>query len=176
MGFGPGTVRTPIIHREDFEMAKRPKARSKNERLSEARSRASSARQTTRQAGKKRSGAVRVASNALGSALDSLVNSPRGREILASAIVAAASAAAAALVKSSDSPQVAKAREAVADTADQVASATKDLSDAAAGALAEVVATAMRAILPASVTGFDAELGGRASASPHLEAGARGDL
>ncbi len=152
-------------------MAKRPKARSKNERLNEARSRTSSARQTTPQAGKKRSGSIKVASRALGSALDSLVNSPRGREILASAIVAAASAAAAALVKSPESPQVAKAREAVADTADQVASATKDLSDAAAGALAEVVAAAVRSFLPASVTAGRPETRGPAPASPSPEFG-----
>ena len=85
-------------------------------------------------------------------ALDGLVNSPRGREILASALVAAASAAAAALVKSPDSPQVAKAREAVSEAGEQVTSATKDLSAAAAGALAEVVTEAARSFLPASVT------------------------
>ena len=62
----------------------------------------------------------------LTNALDSLVNSERGREILASALVAAASAAAAALVKRSDSPQVAKAREAANEAGDQMASATKD--------------------------------------------------
>jgi hypothetical protein len=71
-------------------------------------------------------------------ALSTLINSPRGREILASAIVAAASAAAASLVRS-DSPQVAKARDAIADAGDQVASVTKDLSTAAAGALAGMV-------------------------------------
>ena len=86
-------------------------------------------------------------------ALDALVNSPRGREILASALVAAASAAAAALVKRSDSPQVAKAREAVSEVGDQVATATKDLSEVAAGALAEIVTDAARSLLPASLTG-----------------------
>ncbi len=86
----------------------------------------------------------------LTSALDGLVNSPRGREILASALVAAASAAAAALIKSSDSRQ--DAREAVADVGDQVATATKDLSEAAAGALAEIVTGAARSFLPASLT------------------------
>jgi hypothetical protein len=89
----------------------------------------------------------------LTSALDSLVNSPRGREILASALVAAASAAAAALVKSPDSPQPAKARLAAADVADQVAEATKDLSEVAAGALADMVTGAARSLLPASITG-----------------------
>jgi hypothetical protein len=85
-------------------------------------------------------------------ALDSLVNSPRGREILASAIVAAASAAAAALVKSPDSPQPAKARLAAADVGDHVAEATKDLSEVAAGALADMVTSAARSLLPTSLT------------------------
>jgi hypothetical protein len=84
----------------------------------------------------------------LTNALDALVNSPRGREILAGALVAAASAAAAALVKRSDSPQVAKAREAVSDVGDQVARATK----VAAGALSGIVTDAARSLLPASPT------------------------
>ena len=63
----------------------------------------------------------------LTNALDSLVNSERGREILASALVAAASAAAAALVKRSDSPQVDKAREAAIEAGDQVASGDEGL-------------------------------------------------
>jgi len=87
----------------------------------------------------------------LTNALDGLVNSPRGREILASAIVAAASAAAAALVKRSDSPQVNKAREAANEVGDQVASVTKDLTDVAAGAVADFVTGAARSLLPASV-------------------------
>ena len=88
----------------------------------------------------------------LTSALDSLVNSPRGREILASAIVAAAGAAAAALVKNPDSPQPAKARLAAADVGDQLAEATKDLSEVAAGALADMITGAARSLLPASLT------------------------
>ncbi len=108
----------------------------------------------------RRSTVGRAIPKALTSALNSLVNSPRGRELLASALVAAASAAAAALVNRPDSPQVAKARKAVADTTDQVASATKDISDAAVGALAQVVAGAMRSFLPATVRG------GRASSGP----------
>jgi len=86
--------------------------------------------------------------------LDSLVNSPRGREILASALVAAATAAAAALVKSSGSAQVAKVREAVAisEVGDQVAAVTKDLSEVAAGALADIVTDAARSVLPSSLT------------------------
>jgi len=93
----------------------------------------------------------------LTNALDGLVNSPRGREILASAIVAAASAAAAALVKRSDSPQVDKAREAANEVGDQVASVTKDLTDVAAGAVADFVTGAARSLLPASVSGGNAK-------------------
>jgi hypothetical protein len=65
----------------------------------------------------------------LANALDTLINSPRGREILASAVVAAASAAAAALTKSSDHNEVTKARPAAAEAGKQL---TQDLSDAAA--------------------------------------------
>jgi len=89
----------------------------------------------------------------LTNALDNLVNSERGREILASALVAAASAAAAALVKRSDSPQVAKAREAANEAGDEVASATKDLTEVAAGVVADMVTGAARSLLPASLTG-----------------------
>jgi hypothetical protein len=85
----------------------------------------------------------------LTNALDTLINSPRGREILASAIVAAATAAAAALMKSSDSRQVAKAREAAADAGSQV---TKDLSEVAGGVVADIVTGAARTLLPASLT------------------------
>lgn len=84
----------------------------------------------------------------LRNALDSLVNSERGREILASALVAAASAAAAALVKSSDSPQPAKARLAAAEVSEQVGEATKDISEVAAGAVADLVTGAVRSLLP----------------------------
>jgi hypothetical protein len=83
-------------------------------------------------------------------ALDTLINSPRGREILAGAIVAAATAAAAALMKSSDRRQFAKAREVAADAGSQV---TKDLSDVAAGVVADIVTSSARMLLPASLTG-----------------------
>ena len=83
-------------------------------------------------------------------ALDTLINSPRGREILAGTLVAAATAAAAALMKSTDRRQVAKAREAAADAGSQV---TKDLSEAAAGVVADIVTGAARTLLPASLTG-----------------------
>jgi hypothetical protein len=86
----------------------------------------------------------------LKNALDSLVNSERGREILASALVAAASAAAAALVKSSDSSLPAKARIAAADVGEQVGEATKDVSELAGGVVADLVTGAVRSLLPKS--------------------------
>ena len=79
-------------------------------------------------------------------ALDSLVNSPRGREFLAAAIVAAASAAAAALVESSNKAQAGRARDAASDASDQI---TKDLSEAAAGVVAGIISGAARSIFPA---------------------------
>jgi hypothetical protein len=82
--------------------------------------------------------------------MDTLINSPRGREILAGAIVAAATAAAAALMKGSDKRQVAKAREVAADAGSQV---TKDVSEVAASVVADIVTGAARTLLPASVTG-----------------------
>jgi hypothetical protein len=88
----------------------------------------------------------------LANALDTLLSSPRGREILAGAIVAAASAAAAALMKSSDKQQVAKAREAAADAGSHV---TKEISEVAAGVVADMVTGAARTLLPSSVTGED---------------------
>ena len=82
-------------------------------------------------------------------ALDALVNSPRGREILGSALVAAATAAAAALVKNPETSGAAtKARDAANEAGDQVATATRDLSQAAAGALADIVTGAARSLLP----------------------------
>ena len=86
----------------------------------------------------------------LKNALDSLVNSERGREILASALVAAASAAAAALVKSSDSSLPGKARIAAADVGEQVGEATKDVSELAGGVVADLVTGAVRSLLPRS--------------------------
>jgi hypothetical protein len=85
----------------------------------------------------------------LANALDTLINSSRGREILASAVVAAASAAAAALTKSSDHDEVTKAREAAADAGKQL---TQDLSEAAAGVVAGIVTEAARSLLPRSLT------------------------
>jgi hypothetical protein len=90
---------------------------------------------------------IRVPST-LRNALDNLVNSERGRELLASALVAAATAAAAALVKSSDSSQPAKARLAAADVGDQAGEATKDVTEFAAGAVADLVTGAVRTFLP----------------------------
>src|ERR671935_1880592 len=56
----------------------------------------------------------------LANALDTLINSPRGREILAGAVMAAAAAAAAALTKSSDPSELKKARHTAADAGKQV--------------------------------------------------------
>jgi hypothetical protein len=83
---------------------------------------------------------------ALTNALDSLVNSPRGREILAAAIVAAASAAAAALVEGSNKAGAARARDAASDAGDRI---TRDLSEAAAGVVASVISNAAQSLLPA---------------------------
>jgi hypothetical protein len=83
---------------------------------------------------------------ALTNALDSLVNSPRGREILAAAIVAAASAAAAALVEGSNKAEAARARDVASDAGDRV---TRDLSEAAASVVAGVISTAAQSLLPA---------------------------
>jgi hypothetical protein len=142
-------------------MAKAPKARSAKTRATKRRADKGApskkrAKKTTA-ARTRASAPTRVMGvtlpKTLTSALDSLVNSARGREILASALVAAASAAAAALVKRSDSPQVAKAREAANEAGDQVASATKDLTEVAASAVADMVTGAARSLLPASLTG-----------------------
>jgi hypothetical protein len=85
----------------------------------------------------------------LAHALDNLISSPRGREILASALLAAASAAAAALTKSSDQKEVTQARQAAADAGKQL---TQDLSEAAAGVVAGIVTEAARSLLPTSLT------------------------
>jgi hypothetical protein len=86
----------------------------------------------------------------LRNALDTLINSPRGREILASALVAAASAAAAALTKGSDAKEVREARREAADAGKQL---TQDLSDAAASVVAGIVSDAARSLLPSSLIG-----------------------
>jgi hypothetical protein len=85
----------------------------------------------------------------LANALDTLINSPRGREILAGAVMAAAAAAAAALTKSSDPSELKKARHAAADAGKQV---TQDLSEAAATVVAGMVTDAARSLLPKSLT------------------------
>ena len=139
-------------------MARTPKARSAKRPSTTSKGRGAKKPAKNKRATKARaSAATRVMGVAvpktLTNALDGLVNSPRGREILASAIVAAASAAAAELVKRSDSPQVEKAREAATEVSDQVASVTQDLTEVAAGAVADFVTGAARSLLPASVTG-----------------------
>jgi hypothetical protein len=148
-------------------MAKAPKAPSAKRRGTASKGRTVKAAPTKKRATKSKPARPRASAptrvmgvtvpKTLTNALDSLVNSARGREILASALVAAASAAAAALVKRSDSPQVAKAREAANEAGDQVASATKDLTEVAASAVADIVTGAARSLLPASLTGGDAK-------------------
>src|SRR3954471_5626623 len=49
------------------------------------------------------------------------------------------------------------AREAANEVGDQVASATKDLTEVAAGAVADIVTGAARSLLPASLTGGDGD-------------------
>jgi hypothetical protein len=84
-------------------------------------------------------------------ALDSLVNRPRGRKLLASALVAAAGAAAAALTNASDSDDRDERRSDKGE--DPIKSATNDLSLAAAGALAEMATGAVQSLLPTSLGG-----------------------
>jgi hypothetical protein len=74
--------------------------------------------------------------------LDSLVNSQRGRELLASALVAAAGAAAAALVKSSDKTDERDHEGRPVDIDRPPESGTNGLALAAAGALAEMATRA----------------------------------
>jgi len=89
----------------------------------------------------------------LSNALESLVNSPRGRKLLASALVAAAGAAAAALANAPDDDERDdRAAERLNET-DPLKTATKDLSMAAAGALAEMATGAVQSLLPASLGG-----------------------
>ena len=135
--------------------AKRPRSGSQASKSSSAKVRGATraSKKSSRASIKKSSRAstsVMVTPPTLKNALDSLVNSERGREILASALVAAATAAAAALVKSSDSSQPAKARIAAADVGEQVGEATKDVSELAGGVVADLVTGAVRSLLPKS--------------------------
>jgi len=82
--------------------------------------------------------------------LDTLLGSPFGREVLAGALVAAAGAAASYLIKHRPSrDQIAEAGEAAAEVGAEGASATKDMTQAAAAALAELVTVAAEKYLPA---------------------------
>ncbi|HYC02251.1 MAG TPA: hypothetical protein VED40_03105 [Azospirillaceae bacterium] len=85
-------------------------------------------------------------------ALNSLLGNDVGRQLLADALVAAATAAAGVLAArhkpelrqagQAVGEQLADARDTVVDTAQQAGSATRDLAHAAAGALAHVVTDA----------------------------------
>lgn len=81
-----------------------------------------------------------------------LISSDLGREILADALIAAAGAAAAALTRTRPAKQ---AGSAVADAGSQAA----DMTQTAAGAVANVVTEAARHFLPASLTGEGEETG-----------------
>ena len=91
----------------------------------------------------------------LSNALDSLVNSPRGRKLLASALVAAAGAAAAALANAPDDDDRDDRDDERSsnESGDPLKTATKDLSLAAAGALAEMATGAVQSLLPTSSGG-----------------------
>ena len=91
----------------------------------------------------------------LSNALDSLVNSPRGRKLLASALVAAAGAAAAALANAPDDNDRDDRDDERSsnESSDPLKTATKDLSLAAAGALAEMATGAVQSLLPTSLGG-----------------------
>src|SRR5215210_6752010 len=90
----------------------------------------------------------------MSSALDSLVSSPAGRKVLASALVAAAGAAAAALAKASDDDgddrEDGRGDERRSEgRSDPLRSTTKNVGLAAAGvALAEMATGAVQSMLP----------------------------
>jgi hypothetical protein len=89
-------------------------------------------------------------------AVSTMLNNPLGREILAGAIVAGATAAAAALVKHRPSAgQVADAGEGVVDAGGATAGIASDAVQDAASTLAGVVASAAKMILPDALTGTD---------------------
>ena len=108
---------------------------------------------------------VKVPKTLRKNALVTLFDSPIGREILADAIVAAATAAAAALVKHRPSArQLANAGEAVVDAGADAASATRDSVQGAAGAVANLVTEVAQHVLPSSMTGAEDEDRGRGKA------------
>jgi hypothetical protein len=87
-------------------------------------------------------------------AFDTLLGSPFGREVLAGALVAAAGAAASYLMKHRPSAgQVVGAGKATVEAGADAASATKDLTRAAAAALADLVTTASARFLPTAPAG-----------------------
>jgi hypothetical protein len=94
----------------------------------------------------KKSTGAKLAKTAKKSGLMNLINTDLGREILADALIAAAGAAAAALTKT----RTAKKAGAAAASA---GSQGVDLTQTAAGAVANVVTEAARHFLPANLTG-----------------------
>ncbi|MBF9195642.1 hypothetical protein [Microvirga terrestris] len=89
---------------------------------------------------------AKLAKTAKKSGLMDLINSDLGREILADALIAAAGAAATVLTRTR---MAKKAGAAAADAGSQ----TADLSQTAAGAVANVVSEAARHFLPPSLMG-----------------------
>ncbi|WP_445501449.1 hypothetical protein [Microvirga sp. G4-2] len=102
--------------------------------------------------GNKKGTGTKLAKSAKKSGLMDLINTDLGREILADALIAAAGAAAAALTRTRSAKQ---AGSAVADAGSQAA----DMTQTAAGAVANVVTEAARHLLPASLTGEGEETG-----------------
>jgi hypothetical protein len=98
----------------------------------------------------KKNTGTRLAKTAKKSGLMDLINTDLGREILADALIAAAGAAAAALTRTRTAK---KAGAAVADAGSQ----TVDMTQTAAGAVANVVTEAARQFLPASLTGAESD-------------------
>jgi hypothetical protein len=86
--------------------------------------------------------------------LDSLLNSPLGRQILADALVAAATAAAAALVKHrAESSRAAASSGEAGDAGDKAARAAQELTQMAAGALGGFLGDAVAKVLPSPASG-----------------------
>ncbi|MCG7392232.1 hypothetical protein MHY87_04865 [Microvirga sp. ACRRW] len=100
----------------------------------------------------KKSTGTKLAKTAKKSGLMDLINTDLGREILADALIAAAGAAAAALTKT-------RAAKRAGAAAANAGSQGADLTQTAAGAVANVVSEAARHFLPANLTGEGEERG-----------------
>lgn len=96
----------------------------------------------------KKSTGTKLSKSVKKSGLMDMINTDLGREILADALIAAAGAAAAALTRTRPAKQ---AGAAVADAGSQAA----DMTQTAAGAVANVVTEAARQLLPPGLLGED---------------------